>query len=780
MNRIKKTAKILLGVPLTIIAFVFIGKIFLDSWPKIQQHLNSADPTLIFIGIIFMMGFFLVRSFAWLKMLNLFAKDERETTEGVYLYSLAETKRYIPGNIFSFVSRVQKFHGDTHSKGTVLKAIVLESLVMVISALLVSSPAIINIAKRENLSSFLMVPVAAILVVLMLLLIYRKKIGTIYNQKLKNLFPSKSLFDYINIIFISALAWSFFGIANFLISASIFPTDPNLVIIFSSIFVLSWLVGYVSFIAPMGLGVREASAIYLLSPFLPVYMATAISIFTRIFLIISEIIFLALSFAAYKYRNKIKKYIKSPSLIIVAIAGFSYISYFIYFTILRHYNFFSGKFDLGNMENTLWNTVNGRFFVFSNPDGANELSRLSAHSDFFLLLLAPFYALFPNVSVLMVAQTLVIGLGGFFVYLIAQKIINSPRLAVILAIGYYLNYFVQEQNIFDFHAVSLATSFLLGAFYFLLSNRLRLFSLFLLLAVITKENVFLVSAVFGGYLYVTGRKRFGSAVFIASLLIFIFLMSVAIPTARGGNDHFALDYLAYLGNSPIEILFSPILKPMLFFTRVFSIESFYYLYQNFLPVGFLSFFSPLYAIFLLPDFLINVLSDNPNLRSIQYHYGALIVPFVYISAIYGIKKILSLHKNKSLVINFVFYYLLIFIIYSTFQFTPVPGTKNSDIAPFVNIENKKEIYSSLSQIPDDASVSATNGIGAHLVQRERIYVIPNGIDFVDYLVFYKDEMDMANEIMAYDDEFVRVENTSRIENLIILKRVSLPEISGRP
>lgn len=780
MNRIKKTAKLLFGVPLTIVSFIFIGKIFLDSWPKIQDHLATADVTLLTIGIIFMTGFFLVRSFAWIKTLTFFANDEKTLSEGVYLYSLAETKRYIPGNIFSFVSRVQKFSGRTYSKGTVLRAIVLESVIMVCSAFIVSYPAIMNVLKGKNLAPLLVISLIAIPIIFILLGIYRRKVLALYNSKLKSFFPSKNLFDYINVLSISVLAWSFFGIANFIIASSIFPSEPNLIIIFSSIFVLSWLVGYLSFIAPMGLGVREASAIYLLSPLVPVYVATAISIFTRIFLVISELLFLLLSYSIHRSRNITGKIVLFSPITVVAIAGFFYTAYFTFFTIVRHNSFFSGKFDLGNMENTLWNTVHGRVFVFSNPDGVGEISRLSAHSDFFLILIAPFYALFPDASILLIIQALVLGTGGFFVYLIAKKVIKSERLAVLLSIGYYLNFFVQEQNIFDFHSVSLATSFLLGAFYFLLIRRFRIFSLLLILAVSTKENVYLVSALLGGYLFLNGKKAFGSIIFVVSLIAFYLLMAVFIPNARDGNNHFALEYLSYLGNSPIEIILSPILRPIAFFTRIFSVDTFYYLYQNFLPVGFLSFFAPLYAIFLLPDFLINILSDNPNLRSIQYHYGALIVPFVYISGIYGIKRIMNLHKNKTITKNFIFYYLLILILYSTWQFTPLPGTRNSDIAPFIKIENKYQIYSSLDQIPDNASVSATNGIAAHLVQREKIYVIPNGIDFVDYLIFYNDELDLANEIMMYNKNFVQVANTSQINDLIILKRISFPDISDRP
>ncbi len=797
MNRMKKIAKMLLGIPLTLISFFFIGKILFTSWQEIEKHIFSANPTLLIIGVFFMSGFFLVRSLAWIKLLELFGEREKSISESVYLYSLAETKRYVPGNIFSFISRAGKFNGKAYSKTIIVKAIILEAFVMVISALLISTPAILQILDFKYFKFIILFLLIMLVIVILLVKVLPKK-GKLITEYLQKIFPKKDFFSYINVISISALAWGFFGIANYFLATAVFPNNPNLVILFSSIFVLGWLIGYLSFIAPMGLGVREAVTAFLLAPFLPIYAAAAVAIFTRIFLVISEVIFLSFAWACHKYLKVEELRLKFSGLTVVLFSSFIYVSYFTFFTISRHFNFYSGKFDLGNMENTIWNSVHGNFFIFSNPDGANELSRLSAHADFILLLFAPLYAIYPSVNLLLISQTVVLGLGGIFVYLIAKKILNSEKIAAIFSIGYYLNYFVQEQNIFDFHAVSLATTFLLGAFYFIIEKRYKLFALFLFLAVITKENVYLVSAIFGGFLFikskprthnltvrlaaasrgivVQGEKIFGSLLFIGSFLFFLILMSYIIPNFRG-EDHFALEYLSYLGNSTIEVILSPILRPSAFFSRLISPQTLDYIYITFLPVGFLSVFSPLYAIFLLPDFMINLFSSNPNLRSIQYHYGALIVPFVYISSIYGVKKILSKVKNRNLALNIIFYYLLFFILYSTWKFSPLPGLKNSDIAGFETFKNKTDVYNAINLIPNEAIVTATNNIAAHLVQRERIYIIPNGIDIADYLVFFKNNSNLIEELKLYNEEFTVTVDAG---DLVIFKRVTSPDRDYRP
>lgn len=763
MDKVKKFAKIFFGLPLTIIAFIFIGKILFDSLPQIKDNLLNANPTLIFIGVFFMLFFFLLRAIVWTKVLEFYGESEKGILKSVYLYSVTETKRYIPGNIFSFISRVQKFSTDTLPKKTVITALFLEAFVMVLSALIVSLPAIFWFS---NLNNYLF----ALLLILIVFFVF---LGLVYKNvfKLKSLFervfPKKSIFEYINVISISLLAWIFFGLANFFFMVSLFPNDPNLILKLCSIFVLAWLIGYLSFVAPMGLGVREAVLVYLLAPFLPLYAGAAIAVFTRILFVFSEVTFLVLSFVIHKKVHAETKLNKLASIIIVAVMSFLYIVYFNYVSIIRHLNFQSGKFDLGNMENTVWNTLHGNFFIFSNPDGANEISRLSTHADFILLLFVPFYAIFPSVNLLLITQTLVIALGGFFVYLIAKKVTNSEKLSVLFSAGYFLNFFIQEQNIFDFHAVSLATTFLLGAFYYILEKRLSLALLFLALALLTKENVYLVVALFGVFIFFKEKRILGASIFIASILVFLFLMSYAIPNVRGSN-HFALDYLSYLGNSPLEIAFSPILKPQVFFARLISTETFEYVKTAFMPVGYLSILSPQYLIFMLPDFFINIFSDNSNLRSTQYHYGALLVPFIYISAIYGTKKIIS---RKFVSKNLIFYFLLFFIVYSAWLYSPLPGMKNADTDAFKTVSNRAEILYEIRKIPATKSVSATNNIAAHLVQREKVYVIPNGMDMVDYLVFYKEDMELAQEYLAYEN-FIVIFNDY---DLVILKRITLPE-----
>lgn len=131
---------------------------------------------------------------------------------------------------------------------------------------------------------------------------------------------------------------------------------------------------------------------------------------------------------------------RRTSELILAFFILLYIAYFSTTSLLRHDNFYSGRFDLGNMDQTVWNTAHGRFFQFTAPNGTDVVSRLSYHADFILVLLAPSYWVWSDPKMLLLVQTVVLALGSVFVFLIANKILKHQ--------GYSLFFATQISTIF--------------------------------------------------------------------------------------------------------------------------------------------------------------------------------------------------------------------------------------------------------------------------------------------------------------------------------------------
>jgi uncharacterized membrane protein len=516
-------------------------------------------------------------------------------------------------------------------------------------------------------------------------------------------------------------------------------------------FVLSFLVGYLSLLTPAGFGIREGMVIFGLSKITTSAIAAFASVFSRMILILSELVFIGLSLAWHTTRSKKLQALETwiadrPHEIIVGFLATLYTIYFSAASFLRYDNFYTGRFDLGNMAQTVWNTMHGRIFVFTNPNSTEPISRLAFHADFILIFLAPFYALWTTPKMLLLIQTIVVAAGAFFVFLISKHILKNKNISLTFAFAYLINPSVERANLYDFHAVVLATTFLLATYYFYLKKKYWTFIFMAILAAFCKEQLWLIIALFGGMVIIRQRKYvLGSIIALVSIFMFYFLVWDAIPKAMGGQ-HFALSYYSDFGDKPTSVVKAIILSPHKIWGIITEQSRVEYLKQIFSPLGNLPLLAPVFLIFAGPDFIINLLSNNAQLHQIYYQYTASITPFLFIAAIWGawviIKVSSILYKvssKKYLILNTSYFILILYIIASSlnaaYKFGPLPGSKNPNLEMLIKpVENREFMDTYLSHIHKRYSIAASNNIGSHLSERQHIYNVPLGIDKADMVV----------------------------------------------
>ncbi len=449
---------------------------------------------------------------------------------------------------------------------------------------------------------------------------------------------------------------------------------------------------------------------------------------------------MAKNFKKIKFSNW-KKYWQET---ILAILTVSYSVYFTVASFLKYDNYYAGRFDLGNMSQTVWNTANGNIFMLTDPNGTREISRLAFHADFILILLAPFYFIWEDPRMLLLIQTIVLSFGGIFVYLTANHLLKNKTLSLAFSACFFLNPAVNYTNLFDFHSVTLATTFFLGTFYFILKKKYLPAVIFLILAGITKEQTWAINALFGLYLIFISKQRIiGALTFTFSLLIFYFLIWHAIPNALG-SEHFATQFFGEFGDSPTSIIKNIILNPIQTIQTLLEPDRISYIKQLFMPLGYLSFIGFPFLIFAGPDLMINLLSGSPQMHQIYYQYSATVTPFIFISAIFAIswiKKALPEIPNRSIAIV-----ILILTFLSAYTYGPLLFAKKPTNAMFKKqLVNKMVVDKYLRSIPNDEKISATNNLGSHLSHRKFIYTIPVGMTDAEKIVLLVKENSSQKE-----------------------------------
>ncbi len=755
-SRLYSLLKFIIGWPLSIIAFFFIGKILFDQAPSILPNVQTIQPFLLGAGIFSLVVFYVLRSLIWHRIIKSYGYSI-PLKESAYLWSMSELKRYIPGNVWSFLGRTLLFEKKGVAKKDVGKGLLIEAELFVIGSFVVSLLALPYFF--QDIADEMIWVGWGIMVLGVLLYSINRKITKHFSGKLKSvlefILPSFSITESLRLIVISSCSLFFFGLGNYLVMSSAFGTDPLLVWELIGVFAFAFVAGYLSIITPAGFGVREGITIFALSQLVTSGLAAFAALFTRIILIVAELLFILFFYLWHKSKHTVvlrfeQWMYRNPYELVVIFLSLIYTVYISAASIMRYNNYYTGRFDLGNMVQTVWNTLHGNFFIMTNPDSVGQVSRLAFHADFILVLLAPLYALWQDPRTLLIIQSVVIAIGAYFIFLIAKDVLKNKSIAVVLSFAYLINPSVQRANIYDFHAVVLATTFLLATFYFYYKRKYIWFAIFALLAAMCKEQIWLIIALFGILVAVHHRKWIiGAGIFMVCTAMFFFLLEHAIPAAHGSN-HFALEYYSGFGSSTTDIAKAIILQPDKVLMKVLEPDRFHFITQIFSPLGYLSYVFPFFLIFAGPDLLISLLSSNSNLYQIYYQYTATMTPFIFLSAIYGIWVLQKLgERSKSLkgfekryhissgttLASFVIIYVLYNSIYTAHAFGPLPGSQEPNTAMFNRpFPDREFIDQFLSHIPQDYTVAASNNIGSHLSQREVIYVLPYGIDQADMVV----------------------------------------------
>jgi uncharacterized membrane protein len=145
----------------------------------------------------------------------------------------------------------------------------------------------------------------------------------------------------------------------------------------------------------------------------------------------------------------------------------------------------------------------------------------------------------------------------------------------------------------------------------------------------------------------------------------------------------------------------------------------YYL-QVFGPVAFLSFLSPLALVLLSGPLLANGLSTFPYQYQIEYHYGTLVVPAVFVAAIFGIAHFRRPRVRQALVAVLIACSLL-----SAWLWGPLPHTRHPVAWDHSRTAYSRTMDAAMKLIPADAVVSADSTSAMHLDHRVEVYEFPN-------------------------------------------------------
>lgn len=429
-----------------------------------------------------------------------------------------------------------------------------------------------------------------------------------------------------------------------------------------------------------------------------------------------------------------------------------YAVFFSYYSILKHYAYMTGAWDLGAYEQPLWTTVHeGKFFYGTldlswNPNG----SFFGAHFSPILFLILPVYAIYSSTETLLVLQSIVLAGGAFPLYLLAREEFRNKAVGLAFVTMYLLYPALHGVNNFDFHVQAFLPIFLFFAFYYFKKGKMVRYFTFVVLALMCIEFVPFIVMFMGLYgfwffrrdiiAFIKTRhknmlKSKGLRCAFVTFLLGILWLIIALNAKSYFNPYVSpIPSTWELGTDLSSILLNIISNPQKVIQLMLRSweDKFLYIVYLFGPVAFLSFLDPPSLLMTVPWFVASFLSSFWPYFHIDYQYSAFVIPFIFISAIYGVKRLATIQNainfdvvKKSLALG-----ILCCIIFAV-TLSPI-GVQS----PWPAVTDHERLLDEIIKlIPSDASVITQNDIFAHVSRRSNAYVtIPSPATSIEYIL----------------------------------------------
>jgi uncharacterized membrane protein len=389
-------------------------------------------------------------------------------------------------------------------------------------------------------------------------------------------------------------------------------------------------------------------------------------------------------------------------------------------SVLRYLNYQNtSSFDVALYNQIQWNNIHGHFFE-SSISGSNFVT----HNSPFLLLLSPFYGIYPHPVTLLILKTLFLGFSAVPFYLIAQKSVSRQAIFPLLLV-YLFHPFIVGQNFNAPHEMCFSLPFLLFSYYFFITGRFKNFLIFLLLSLLIKEHLALLSVMYGLYALCLKRER---RWVVVPIMLGIAWAAFSLGIMAYFQTRYQVDpYPAWLIDNIKSRFLSgerdawESLRYGLRTSLLGSSDKSLFIYTLFSPLAVIfPFLSPVMLLG-MPEFIINLLASIPLLYP-TWHYNILTSCFLILSCVRGIPQLslkpwwqrigISPEKTQELLALF----LLLTVVSHAFLWWP-----------YLVIEKNPAYVQTMAEalrlIPAEASVSAPKSLVAYVSSRRDYFLL---------------------------------------------------------
>src|SRR5437867_1649689 len=294
-----------IGLPAIILAlFIYQVK---KNWAELTAYTFQLNPWLVALAFLGFMLQELSYGLIWQTILiRLGSNLGLRTCLRIYLAS--EFVRYIPGNVWHVLTRILWVGKYGVSRPVAFASMAIELITKLAAGILVFSVSLLFWQDFGKLGSLLHGSLLDILgiasIIALFIGLHPRILNGVLNWALLRMKrePIQLTLCYSDILFITlawCASWIVAGTAFYILLLALWPAAPFVAWpICIGIYAIAWDIGFVSFITPSGLGIREAAivALFALALPLPAGLATVMALLSRFVSTIAEVVCVSIAY----------------------------------------------------------------------------------------------------------------------------------------------------------------------------------------------------------------------------------------------------------------------------------------------------------------------------------------------------------------------------------------------------------------------------------------------------------------------------------------------------
>lgn len=323
---------------------------------------------------------------------------------------------------------------------------------------------------------------------------------------------------------------------------------------------------------------------------------------------------------------------------------------------------------------------------------------LGDHFSPVLVLVAPFYRVFPAAQTVLVAQVVLLALSVAVVCRVGIRHLGRNR-GTVIAIAYGLSFGIQSAVQADFHEVAFAAPLLALAGAAYVDRDWRRVMWWTLPLLLVKEDMGVTVAVIGVVLWLAGERRRGTAIAAAGVVGMALVLLVVIPHFNpNGEWDYATKFSGDRGF--LDVLFDQSGRKILSVALTFGLT------------GFLAFASP-WVLLALPILAGRFVADNEYYWGTDWHYSLVLMPIVFIALIDAMSRQHRAAWLRRYAAQGTLAFALAMQLHSPLSALVKPSTYDSN-------PRAASARTVIAMVPKGASVETDIGLMTHLVTEHEV------------------------------------------------------------